>query len=288
MSATATPVAARAAAGAPTDGPTFRRVVAAEWTKLTSLRSPWWTAAVTVVAAGAISYLSATASSVDPGFEPARDLSSGLLLAQIGPLVLGILYGAGEFRTGAFRTTFTLVPRRWPALVAQAVVLAAFALVLGVLTVAACVVGVLPAAASRDLPLGLADGETPGIMLGMVVFVAGTALLGLAFGALLRRTVPALVTALVVLVFLPAVLMTVSDPGTDANGMALPHSVTPAGAIGAFTPGTAAQLLTTGASSEGMPGTPDLGPVGGGLVLGAWVVLLLVVAGVRLRARDAR
>ncbi|MCC2315521.1 ABC transporter permease subunit [Cellulomonas xiejunii] len=288
MSATTVPRAARPAAGARSGGPTFGRVVAAEWTKLTSLRSPWWTALVTVVVAGAISYMSATASSVDPGFEPTRDLSTGLMLAQLGPLVLGVLYGAGEFRTGAFRTTFALVPRRWPVLAAQAVVLTAFTLVLGVVTVAVCVAGVMPAAASRDMPLRLAEGETPGAMLGMVVLLLGMALLGLAFGALLRRTVPALVTALVVLVFLPVTLQMMSDPGVDANGMALPHSVTPAGAVSVFTPGTGIALLTTSASSEGMPGTPDVGPVGGGLVVGAWIVLLLVVAGVRLRARDAR
>ena len=285
MSATTLPRAARPAA---TSGPTLVRLVGAEWTRLTSLRSPWWTAAVTVLVAGAVSYASANASSVDPGFEPTRDLSSGLMLAQVGPLVLGVLLGAGEFRTGAFRSTFTTVPRRWPVLVAQAVALAAFALVLGVVTLAACVVGVVPAAASRDLPLVLTDGETPGTMLGMVLFVVGVALLGLAIGALVRRTVPALVLALVVLLFLPITLMMLGDPGVDEMGMARPDTVTAMGAVGAFTPGTAAQMMTVPASSGAMPGAPDLGPVGSGLVLGAWVLLLLVAAGVRLRTRDVR
>lgn len=271
-----------------TDGPTFVRVVASEWTKLTSLRSPWWTAVVTILVAGALAYLGATASSVDPGFQPTRDLTTGLALAQIGPLVLGILLGAGEYRTGAFRTTFTSVPRRWPALAAQVVVLAAFTLVLGVLTAVAGVLGVTPAAMSRDLPLRLTDGETFGLLLGTVLLVVGVALFGLALGALLRRTVPAIVTSLVALIFLPVVLMTVADPGSDANGMALPHSVVPAGVVNALTPGTAAQLMVTPVSWEGMAGTPDLGPVGSGLVLAAWIVLLLTVAGVRLRARDAR
>ena len=286
MSATTLPRAARPTAA--TSGPTLARLVGAEWTKLTSLRSPWWTAAVTVLVAGAVSYASATASSVDPGFEPTGDLSSGLLLAQIGPLVLGVLAGAGEFRTGAFRSTYTTVPRRWPALAAQAVVVAAFALVLGVVTLVACVVGIAPAAASRDLPLALTSGDTPGTMLGMVLFVVGVALLGFAIGVLVRRTVPALVTSLAVVLFLPITFMMLGDPGVDDMGMALPHRVTVMGAVGAFSPGTAAQLMTTSPSAGPMPGSPDLGPVGGGLVLAAWVVLLLVAAGARLRTRDVR
>ncbi|MFS0704236.1 hypothetical protein AB6N23_06890 [Cellulomonas sp. 179-A 9B4 NHS] len=269
-------------------GPRFGRVVAAERTKLVSLRSPWWTAAVTVVVAGVITYLSAEASSGDPGFVPVDSLSTGLMLAQVGPLVLGVLAGAGEFRTGAFRTSFTAVPRRWPVLVAQTLVVAAFALVTAVLAAAASVVGILPAAASRGIAVDLVGGDTPGLLLGMVLFVVGLALLGLALGALLRRTLPALLAALSLALVLPVVLMTVGDPGTDAMGMAVPHRVTVPGALGTFTPGGAAQLMTTSTSAGPMPGSPDLGPVGGGLVLAAWVVLLLVVALVRLRARDAR
>lgn len=288
MSAPTLPRAARPAAGTRTDGPTFARVVASEWTKLTSLRSPWWTGAVTVVVGGVIAYLGATASSVDPGFQPASDLATGLLLAQIGPLVLGVLVGAGEFRTGAFRTTFTLVPRRTPVLAAQALVVTAFALVLGLLVLAAGVLGILPAARSRDLPLGLTEGETPGVMAGIVLLVVGLALLGFAIGALLRRTVPAMVTALVTTILAPAVLMMMGDPGADASGQALPHQQTVPGTLGTLVPGGAAQLLTLPDSFGPMPGAPDLGPVGGGLVLAAWVVLLLALAAVRLRARDPR
>ncbi len=288
MSATTTPRGVRTTAGARTGGPTFGRVVASEWTKLTSLRSPWWTALVTVVAAGALAFMFATASSVDPGFEPTRDLATGLMLAQVGPLVLGVLLGAGEFRTGAARTTFTSVPRRWPVLAAQTVVVAGFALGLAVLTVAATVVGVLPSAVSRDLPLRLTVGDTPGILTGMVLLVVGVTLVGYALGTLLRRTVPALVTALGVVLVLPIVLAMAGDPGGGTMGAAPPHSVTAVGTIGAFTPGTAGQLLTTPASYGPMPGMPHLGPVGGGLVLGGWIVLLLAVAAVRLRTRDVR
>ncbi|NKY39022.1 hypothetical protein, partial [Cellulomonas septica] len=265
-------------ASSTTRRPTSARVVASEWTKVVSLRSPWWTAAVTVVVGGVITYLSAQASSGDPGFQPIDSLSSGLMLAQLGPLVLGVLVGAGEFRTGAFRSTYTTVPRRWPVLVAQTLAVAGFALGIAVLTTVASVVGILPAAAARDLPVDLTAGDAPALLLGMVLFLVGLALLGHALGALLRRTVPALVTALTLVMVLPIVLMMASDPlvaGGDPASLAAPAqgaAPTVVGTLNVLLPGTAGGLLTTSASSGPMDGSPDLGPVGGGLVLAAWIV----------------
>ncbi|GEK20545.1 ABC transporter permease subunit [Cellulomonas xylanilytica] len=278
----------------PVSGPTAARVVAAEWTKLTSLRSSWWIAAVTAAVGGAITYLSAQASSVDPGFQPVDSLSTGLVLAPVGLLVLGVLVGAGEFRTGAFRTTFTTVPRRAPVLVAQTLVVAAFALGVGVLTTTASALGILPAATSRGIAVDLTAGDGPALVLGMVLFFVGMALLGLALGALLRRTVPALVTALFLVLILPVVLMIATDPlvgGGDPASMVASEAVprtTVVGTLTVLTPGTAGTLMTTSPSSGGMDGAPDLGPVGGGLVLAAWILVLLVAAAVRLRTRDVR
>ncbi|NCT90452.1 hypothetical protein GXB85_05745 [Cellulomonas sp. APG4] len=294
MSAATTTSRATQAVTAARPGPTFGRLLAAEWTKLTSLRSPWWIAGVTLVVAFAITYLSAEASSVNPTFYPLESLPTGLLLAQVGPLVLGALVGAGEFRTGAFRTTFTLVPRRWPVVAAQALVLVGFTLVLGVLTTAACAVGVLPSAASRDVPVDLTEGDTPGIMLGMVLFVVGLTLFGYALGALMRRTVPAVVTALTIVLILPVVLLVGGDLVSGPPGMA-PAGEMPAEAeltvvdtLVTVSPGGAAQLLTVPASEGPIEGSPDLGPVGGGLVLAGWTGLVLGVAVTRLRTRDVR
>ncbi|MBF0689690.1 MAG: ABC transporter permease subunit [Cellulomonas sp.] len=294
MSAAATsPTRSAASAVAVRRGPTFAGVVASEWTKLASLRSTWWTLVVTVGVAGVLTYLGASASSADTGFDPLADVTTGLLLAQIGPLVLGVLAGAGEFRTGAFRSTFTTVPRRSPVIAAQAVVMAGFGLVLGVLTALAGVVAVLPVGAAHGVPVDPTAGATPGVLLGIVLLMAGFALLGLAIGTLLRRTTPAVVTALVVVLVLPMMTMMVGDPavgGAAEPGFADDAApvVTVAGAIGAFLPGNAAQLMAMPASSGPMPGAPDLGPVGGGLVLAAWVLVLLGAATVRLRTRDVR
>ncbi|MGW6131020.1 hypothetical protein ACWFNE_13425 [Cellulomonas sp. NPDC055163] len=290
MTATAAvPAAAPARANPARRGPGVARVVAAEWSKLTSLRSPAAIAVVTVAVSGVLTWLSANASSTDPGFDPMGSVATGLPLAQVGLLVLGVLVGTGEFSTGTFRTTFTAVPRRLPVLVAQLVVTAAAAVVVSVLAVAAAVVGLLPAAGSRAMTLDLAGGGTPQLLAGMTVQLVAMALLGLALGALLRRTVPAVVAGVVLVLVLPVVLVLASDPGiggappVGVAEVARPE-VTAVGTVTAVLPGGAVTFLVPDAGT--FDGAPDLGVGGGVAVLAVWVLVPLGVAAVRLRARD--
>ena len=158
----------------------------------------------------------------------------------------------------------------------------------------ASVLGILPAAASRGIAVDLGADDTPGVLVGTVLLVVGLALFGLAVGMLLRRTVPALVTALFLVLILPVVLMPGDRPpgGRRATRRRWrpprPGRRRSPAPLGALLPGNAGQLMTMPASSGPMDGAPDLGPVGGGLVLAAWIVVLLVAVAVRLRVRDVR
>lgn len=283
----ASPRTRPAAARTSPHGPTLARVVTSEWTKLTSLRSSWWAAALTVAVSAALTYLSAQASSVDPGFDPMGSLTSGLLLAQVPPLVLGVLVGTGEHSTGAFRTTFAAVPRRWPVLAAQTVATAAFALLTAVLAVVGAVVALIPSARSRGIALDLGADGTLRVLGGMVLLLVGTALLGLALGALLRRPVPAVTVAVLVVLVLPVGLVLAADLASDPLAASASASVPPAQAavntVVTFLPAGAASLLTGEGTVEG---APDLSAWGGGLVLAAWVAVPLALAAVRLRTRD--
>ena len=284
------PVAALPAAAGSVPGVTVARVVASEWTKLTSLRSTYWLAAFTVAVSGGLTSLAANASSVDPGFQPLGSLTDGVLLAQVGLLVLGVLVGTGEFSTGTSRSTFTAVPRRLPVLAAQTVVTGASALLVALLAVGAAVLGVLPAAASRGIAVDLGADGVPHVMAGMVLFLVGIALLGLALGALLRRSVPAVTAAVLLVLVLPIALMLASDVGTSPMTSAEPPgppALSVVSTVVTLLPSGAGSLLMTAADSGGVDGAPDLGPWGGGLVLAAWILVLLGAAAVRLRARDA-
>lgn len=281
-STTRTPATARR-------GPTFPRLVASEWVKLTSLRSTLWVTVVTV--AVAFTYLAANASSGDPGFVPTRSLPDGVGLSQLGTLVLGVLAGTADFRTGAFRSTFTAAPRRVLVLVARAVATVGVAVVVALLTLAATVLGVLPAAQSRDMSLDLTAGSTPQVLLGSGLLLVGMALLGLGLGSLLRRTVPAMVTALALVFVLPVGIslggeLSTSPTETTAEVEPGPTGLDPVSTVLAFLPGDAAFRMTTTSESGGVDGAPDLGPWGGGLVFAGWILLPLAAAGVRLRTRD--
>lgn len=271
-------------------GPTCPRVVASEWTKLTSLRSTTVIALATVVVSWALTYLAANASSVDPGFVPLDSLTAGLLLAQVGPLVLGILAGTGEFTTGTFRSTFTAVPRRLPVLSAQVVVVGAFGLLVAAAAVGAAVVALVPAASSRGISLDLTGAGTPQVLVGMATFLVAMALLGLAVGALLRSPVPAVAVTVVLVLVLPVILSLGSELATDPmaapTGGTVSSQQSAVNTVVTFLPSGAAELLVRGPGSSGIEGAPDLGSWGGALVLAGWVLVPLAVAAARLRGRD--
>lgn len=258
-----------------TRGATVTRALAAEWTKITGLRSTAWLAAATVVAAAGLAF--GLGLFVRPGGagSGASLAVTGHVLAQLGPLALGVLVGTGEYATGTFRATFTAVPRRLPVLGGQAAVTAGW----GAATAAAAVGASLLVTSGQRTGAGLvvdaADAETVRLLAGYVLHQTGVALLGLAIGALLRRATGAFVTAIMLLLVLDQFLA--ANPGrfTDTLRALLP-------AAGARLVQGDAQIQVLDAASLG----PDLGAWGGGLVLLLWVVALLGAAAYRLRRHD--
>lgn len=258
-----------------TRGATVTRALAAEWTKITGLRSTAWLAAATVVAAAGLAF--GLGLFVRPGGagSGASLAVTGHVLAQLGPLALGVLVGTGEYATGTFRATFTAVPRRLPVLGGQAVVTAGW----GAATAAAAVGASLVVTSGQRTGAGLvvdaADAETVRLLVGYVLHQTGVALLGLAIGALLRRATGAFVTAAMLLLVLDQFLA--ANPGrfTDTLRALLP-------AAGTRLVQGDTQVAALDATSLG----PDLGAWGGGLVLLGWVVALLGAAVYRLRRHD--
>src|SRR5689334_16743002 len=108
----------------------FAHVARMEWIKLRSLRSTWWTLAIT--AAGAV------AIAVAVGFNTknaAGDLTNNALAGIVPGLlfagVLGVLVVTGEYTSGMIRATLAAIPRRPWVLAAKAAVFGAVALALG-------------------------------------------------------------------------------------------------------------------------------------------------------------
>jgi len=169
----------------------FRHVARMEWIKLRSLRSTWWTLAITAAGAAAMAIaigLNTISRSADLTNNVLAGVVPGLLLSG----VLGVLTMTGEYTSGMIRATLTAVPRRPLLLAAKAAVFGAVALAVGEL--AAFLAFFVGGAAFRHgiVPPSLSQ---PGVL--RAVLLGGTSycligLLGLGLGAIIRHTAAAI------------------------------------------------------------------------------------------------
>jgi ABC-type transport system involved in multi-copper enzyme maturation permease subunit len=173
----------------------FRHAARMEWIKLRSLRSSWWTLAITVAGAVAIGVtvgLNTRNAAGDLTNNALAGVVPGLLLAG----VLGVLTMTGEYTSGMIRATLAAVPRRPRLLAAKAAVFAVVMLATGeIATFISFFAGGLALQHGITAPtLG-----QPGVL--RAVILSGTSfclvgLLGLGLGAIIRHTAAA-VTVLV-------------------------------------------------------------------------------------------
>lgn len=201
----------------------------------------------------------------------------------IAVIVVAALFLTAEYRRGLIRTTLAASPRRGRVLLAKAVVVGAVTFVVGLVASAvafAAYTRLLRANGNYLLPVSSLTEVR--LVVGTAALIAGTAVLALAIGAVLRRGVRA-VTAVVMLVVLPYIL---------AVGAVLPAGpaewllrITPAAAF-------AVQQSLPAYPQVDSPYTPALGyfplpPWAGLAVLGGYVALALGLAAVVLHRRDA-
>jgi hypothetical protein len=193
----------------------FAHAVRAEWIKLRSLRSTWYTlACLAVVGLGITAlatnsagkeYAAATIAEQQAWDPTGRSLTS-YIVAQLIVGVLGILVVTAEFATGLMQTSLIATPRRHRLLAAKVVVAAAVAAVAGqALMFAAFFLGqaVLGAHDVPDASLG-----DPGVLSAVVgggIYLTAIALLAVGLGALARATAGALATLVGIVFLVPAV-----------------------------------------------------------------------------------
>jgi ABC-2 type transport system permease protein len=240
------PVSAQAApAPATVAGPVTQvRVVRSEWAKLRALRSTWWCgllAVVLIVGVGAAITGSGTPYKISAGNSAAGGVAvslAGVVIAQLVLGVLGVLLFSGEYATGMIRATLAVIPARLPVLWAKLMVVVGFVLPLSLLAaVAEFFTATALEAARGGSALSLTD---PGVLLevaGAALYLAVIAVIGLALGALLRRTAAGLAVFAGVFFVVPIV--------TNY----LPHSIT----------GFAPYLLSSAGGTCGAPGSYSAG-----------------------------
>jgi ABC-type transport system involved in multi-copper enzyme maturation permease subunit len=205
----------------------------------------------------------------------------GTFVGLIVVVVIGVMFITGEYRRGLIRTTLTANPRRGQVLGAKAVVIAAVTFVTGL--VAAAVVVVFGQRVLRDNGVYVHPVSTSTelrVIVGTAALLALAAVLALALGALLRRSVTAVTTAVVVIVLPYLLAMTVLPAG--AAQWLLRVSPAAAFALQQAAPEypQVANLYTPA------NGYFPLAPWAGFAVLAGWAALALCLAAFLLRRRD--
>ena len=270
------PVTAPALAPATVAGPVSQaRVIRAEWTKLRALRSTWWcglSAVVLIVGLGAAIAASGAPYHVSAGNSAATGVSAallGVLFAQLVLGVVGVLAFSGEYGTGMIRATLAVVPSRLPVLWAKLIVLAGLVLPVTLLCAVADFFTATALESSRGgSAISLTDPGVLRTVVGASVYLTVVVIIGLALGALLRKTAAGLSVFAAVFFVVPIVVG------------ALPHKIT---GFAPYLPSNAGGILW------GNPLTTAhaLSPWAGFAVLCGYAVILTGLAAWRLRRRDA-
>ena len=168
----------------------FRHAARMEWIKLRSLRSTWWTLAVTAagtVGIGVAVGLNSRDASVDLTNNALAGVSAGLLLTG----VLGVLMMTSEYTSGMIRATLAAAPNRPLMLAAKAAVFGGVALVLGEAT---SFIAFFTGGAALRHGITAPTLSQPGALRAVLLTGASfclIGLLGMGLGAIIRHTAAA-------------------------------------------------------------------------------------------------
>ena len=217
------------------------RVLRAEWIKLTTVRSTWWSLlAMFVLGAGLtvlLCWVNADWLASDGADESAGSfITWGMGVAQIGAVVVAAMAVTSEYSTGLIRSTFAAMPGRGRVLAAKAVVLSVVMFVVGTVTALVGYAGANPLLDRAGVGLAL-EGDVLRAMYGSGLFMAGIALFTIAVGFVLRNTAGTISAVLALMLILGNMALLVPGefgdwlvklmPGNAGAGIATPVSFNP-------------------------------------------------------------
>jgi ABC-2 type transport system permease protein len=256
-------------------------LLAAEWTKIRSVRSTVWSLLAFVVVAIGFSTLVAIVINNNwdrPGPHPnqitlhtdptALIFGAGFGIGQLAICVLGVIVISSEYTTGAIRSSLLAVPRRIPMLAAKAVVFAVLDLVCSAITVFA-VFFITTSILRNHVSITLSQPGVTRAVIGAILYLTVLGLFALAVGGLIRHTAGAIATVIALVIVVPPLITLI--PGTIAN-----H-------VHGYLPTIAGQLIAQTAQQP----ADVLSPWQGFGVFCLWTAVLLALCGWLLIRRDA-
>ncbi|HEX4442400.1 MAG TPA: ABC transporter permease subunit [Galbitalea sp.] len=293
---TTTAPAPGASHGAATHTPrlTFGGILRSEFIKLFTVRSTFWCIVIIIVLSVGFGLLAATVQAparagapVAPALTVAQQQAQAVSYATIGSeigelvlAVLGALVITGEYGTGMIRSTLAAVPKRTPALIGKAIVLAVTSFIVGLVSLfgtAAAIFPLLPG--TKNIHPDWTDWHVVESLLGGAVYLALIALIAFSVGAIVHNSAGGIAAALGLVLVLPGLVALFGAlTGLDwikNIGVVLPSAV--GGNLSDY----------GGRTTQVVSGLLTLDRLDSGLVLLGWFVVLFIVAAVLLKRRDA-
>ena len=157
-------------------------IIAGEWTKLSSTRSPWWCA---LMALGAMSGISGLTALTGDGVIGARHVLNGAGLSLMIIMVMAAIAATADIQFGTARTTLMAAPKRWKSYGAKVGVVSGVSGLLGIVAVGLAIVAAMVTSPVDFDPTRLADVRAT---LGQGAVFALAAAIAVAVGTLTRRT----------------------------------------------------------------------------------------------------
>jgi ABC-2 type transport system permease protein len=258
-------------------------LIAAEWIKIRSLRSTFWTLGLTTLLVVGAAAVAAKADYANfPSYNQVQQRTHGFSLSDAFPLVafmtmmlvaagIGAVAMVSEYSTGLIRTTTVAVPARGSVLLAKAIVVAALWTVAGAVTSTLSFVVSQAILAGRDADVSITDPGAFPALLGATLVGPVCALIGLGLGVLIRHSATTMVTGVVLLLMLPSFFTTHRQWSTDVN-----HAMV----LSAW------QRLTQTYGPPQPVGTLYASFAGSWIVYAVWPLAALAMALVVIRRRD--
>ena len=251
---------------------TFVRQLRSELIKLTTVRSTWWSVGIVLLLTVGIAMMIASAIDM-PGYPGIQAVISPIQFTMLLAGILGAIAVTGEYSTGMIRSTLSADPVRGSVLAAKSIVLAVFMFVVSLVTFLAAALAVSPILGSKDMAIDWSDAEMSVFpILAASVSMAVFALIGVAFGFMLRSGAGAIAATVGLLFVLPIVVSMFGMAGPDWQWIL---------DAGDYLPMTAAQSVIIPQDGNGL----DVS--NGYLALAGWVVAGMLAAWAVLRGRDA-
>jgi hypothetical protein len=264
-------------------GPSFLRVLNSEFIKFRTLLSTLILLGSTIVVIVGIGALAAwgigqalQASGSNPqrsaalaaqGDIAASAPSAGISFAQLILGSLAVLIISSEFTTGMARSTFTAVPKRIPAFSAKLLVVVVSAFLVTAISLYLAGLVAVPIFDQYGHTLDVSSGQYYRTLLINSVYVAAVAAIGLSLGALIRNSAGGIMSLVGIFFVLPIALQIIQGDFVKELRKFIPDNT--------LAPMTAVEHL---------PDTLEAWQAG--LVLGAWVVIPVLLAGILLKKRD--